>query len=160
MIETYKKDVFEILRKLNNLETAAERREAIVNLGEAQPIINDILAIQFNDCIREYIDFPDTPPPYTEAPDGQSATNLRKEYKKFSNFISHPGNRLPALRRETMFIQMLEGLNHEDAKIVANLFTTGEWEFRGINKLLVKKALPKLLDTPTWYKPRKGASNI
>ena len=45
-------------------------------------------------------------------------TTIRKEFKRFYNFIKGGNDTLPALRKETMFIQMLEGLHPLEAEIV------------------------------------------
>ena len=42
-------------------------------------------------------------------------TTIRKEFKRFYNFIKGGNDTLPALRKETMFIQMLEGLHPLEA---------------------------------------------
>ena len=45
-------------------------------------------------------------------------TTIRKEYKKFYNFIKGGNDKLRSLRRETMFIQILEGLHPLEAEIL------------------------------------------
>ena len=45
-------------------------------------------------------------------------TTIRKEYTKFFNFIKGGNDRLNGLRRETMFINILEGLHPLEAEIV------------------------------------------
>ena len=48
----------------------------------------------------------------------QGFTTLRREYKKLYNFIRGGNDQLNCLRRETMFIQILEGLHPLDAEIL------------------------------------------
>ena len=45
-------------------------------------------------------------------------TTIRKEYKKFYNFIKGGNDKLRSLRRETMFIQILEGLHPLEAELL------------------------------------------
>ncbi len=45
-------------------------------------------------------------------------TTIRKEYTKFYNFIKGGNDKLNGLRRETMFINILEGLHPLEAEIV------------------------------------------
>ena len=47
----------------------------------------------------------------------QGRTTIRAEFRKFYNFVKGGNDSLSMLRRETMFIQMLEGL-HPEAKIL------------------------------------------
>ena len=48
----------------------------------------------------------------------QGFTTLRREYKKLYNLIRGGNDQLNGLRRETMFIQILEGLHPLDAEIL------------------------------------------
>ena len=50
--------------------------------------------------------------------DGRGKTSLRREYQNLYHFVKGGNDSLTALRRETMFIQMLEGLHPEEAKIL------------------------------------------
>ena len=48
----------------------------------------------------------------------QGKASIRKEYTKFYNFIKGGNNSLSNLRRETMFINILEGLHPLEAEIL------------------------------------------
>tara|TARA_B100000427_G_C15510290_1_gene595848 strand:+ start:731 stop:1366 length:636 start_codon:yes stop_codon:yes gene_type:complete len=48
----------------------------------------------------------------------QGRTSIRKEYVKFYNFIKGGNDTLKALRRETMFIQILQGLHPLEAQLL------------------------------------------
>ena len=63
---------------------------------------------------------PDGEVPYNknEVPVGTDHTSLRREWKHLYNFVKGGNDSLNGLRRETMFIQMLEGLHPEEAKIL------------------------------------------
>lgn len=45
-------------------------------------------------------------------------TSLREEYTKFYNFIKGGNDSLSSIRRETIFIQLLEGLHPKEAEIL------------------------------------------
>ncbi|QGT54616.1 hypothetical protein b3_0381 [Synechococcus phage B3] len=53
-----------------------------------------------------------------DAVGGNQRTTLRTEYTKFHNFIQGGNNTLSTIRRETIFIQLLEGLHPKEAEIV------------------------------------------
>ena len=53
-----------------------------------------------------------------EVPVGTDHTSLRRECRQLYHFVKGGNDSLTALRRETMFIQMLEGLHPEEAKIL------------------------------------------
>ena len=48
----------------------------------------------------------------------QGRASIRKEYTKFYNFLKGGNNGLSSLRRETMFINILEGLHPLEAEIL------------------------------------------
>jgi len=48
----------------------------------------------------------------------QGKASIRKEYTKFYNFLKGGNNSLSSLRRETMFINILEGLHPLEAEIL------------------------------------------
>ena len=50
--------------------------------------------------------------------DGRGKTSLRREWGNLYHFVKGGNDSLSAIRRETMFVQMLEGLHPEEAKIV------------------------------------------
>lgn len=53
-----------------------------------------------------------------DAVGGNQKTSLRKEYEKFYNFVKGGNDSLSSIRRETMFIQLLEGLHPKEAQIL------------------------------------------
>ena len=48
----------------------------------------------------------------------QGQASIRKEYTKFYNFLKGGNDKLSSLRRETMFINILEGLHPLEAEIL------------------------------------------
>ena len=54
-----------------------------------------------------------------EVPVGTDHTSLRREYRNLYHFIKGGNDKLSSLRRETMFIQMLEGLHPQEAEIIS-----------------------------------------
>ena len=48
----------------------------------------------------------------------QGRSSIRAEFKRFYNFVKGGNDSLTSLRRETMFIQILEGLHPEEAKLL------------------------------------------
>ena len=48
----------------------------------------------------------------------QGRTTIRKEYQKFYNFVKGGNDGLSSLRRESMFINLLQGLHPLEAEIL------------------------------------------
>jgi|TARA_R110002012_G_scaffold32826_1_gene96490 hypothetical protein len=79
-----------------------------------------------------------------EAPLGTDHTSLRKEWKNLYHFVKGGNDSLSSLRRESMFIQLLEGLHPDEANIVC-LVKDGNLETKyKIKKDVVAKAYPDI----------------
>ena len=75
----------------------------------------------------------------------QGRSSIRKEYTKFYNFIKGGNDSLSSLRRETMFINVLEGLHPLEAEIVC-LVKDKKLETKyKITKEIVSEAYPDIL---------------
>ena len=71
-------------------------------------------------------------------------TTIRKEYTRFYNFCKGGNDQLKSLRRETMFINMLEGLHPLDAEILCLVKDKNLEEKYSINKEIVSEAYPDI----------------
>jgi len=72
-------------------------------------------------------------------------TTIRKEYQRFYNFCKGGNDQLKSLRRETMFIQMLEGLHPLDAEILCLVKDKKLEEKYKITKEIVSEAYPDII---------------
>ena len=75
---------------------------------------------------------------------GTDHTSLRREWKNLFHFIKGGNDSLSALRRETMFIQMLEGLHPEDAKIICLVKDKNLTETYDLTQDIVAAAFPDI----------------
>jgi hypothetical protein len=74
----------------------------------------------------------------------QGHTTIRKEFKRFYNFIKGGNDTLASLRRETMFIQMLEGLHPLEAEILCLVKDKKLQTKYKITKEIVTQAYPDI----------------
>jgi hypothetical protein len=75
----------------------------------------------------------------------QGFSSIRKEYSKFYNFIKGGNDSLSSLRRETMFINVLQGLHPLEAEILC-LVKDKQLETKyKITKELVAQAYPEIV---------------
>ena len=104
------------------LELASKQRSGAKKAEILQEYRNDaltaILIWNFDDSIISVLPPGDVPYKENEVPVGTDHTSLRREWKHLYNFVKGGNDTLNGLRRETMFIQMLEGLHPEEAKIL------------------------------------------
>ena len=76
----------------------------------------------------------------------QGKASIRKEYTKFYNFLKGGNNGLSSLRRETMFINILEGLHPLEAEILILTKDKRLTDKYKITKDVVSAAYPQI----TW----------
>ena len=75
----------------------------------------------------------------------QGRTTLRKEWTKLYNFVKGGNDQLNSLRRETMFIQILEGLHPLDAEILCLVKDKKLYDKYKITKANVAEAYPDIV---------------
>ena len=79
-----------------------------------------------------------------EAPLGTDHTSLRKAWRNLYHFVKGGNDSLSSLRRESMFIQLLEGLHPDEADIIC-LAKDGNLETKyKLKKEQVEKAFPDI----------------
>ena len=104
------------------LELASKQRSKAKKVEILQEYSSDALKTlfiwNFDDTVISLIPEGDVPYKENEVPVGTDHTSLRREYKHLYNFVKGGNDSLSSLRRETMFIQILEGLHPEEAKVL------------------------------------------
>lgn len=104
----------EILQKVSNAKTKAEKIK-ILQDNNSQTL-RSLLIWNFDESVQTLL--PEGEVPYTpnEAPAGTEHTLLEQESKRFYYFVANGNTNIPQMKRETMFIQMLEGLHRSELK--------------------------------------------
>ena len=74
----------------------------------------------------------------------QGQTTIRREFQNFYNFVKGGNDSLPSLRRETMFINILEGLHPLEAEIVCLVKDKRLEDKYKISKDVVSQAYPDI----------------
>ncbi len=89
---------------------------------------------------------PEGPVPYTpnEAPKGTEHQQLSTEYKRLYHFVKGGNDALKSLRRESMFIQLLEGLHADEASLICKVKDRRLEEDYKINFDIIKEAYPDI----------------
>tara|TARA_Y100000401_G_scaffold8878_1_gene6074 strand:- start:7145 stop:7621 length:477 start_codon:yes stop_codon:yes gene_type:complete len=104
------------------LELASKQRAKAKKVEILQQYENDALKTifiwNFDETVISVLPVGEVPFNKNEVPVGTDHTSLRREYKHLYNFVKGGNDGLSGLRRETMFIQMLEGLHPEEAEIL------------------------------------------
>ena len=108
--------VHEIFTQINNAKDKPKKIEVLKKYDS--PTIRQLLKAAFDPKIEW--DLPEGNPPYiaNEAPAGTEHTNLLSEARKLYHFVKGGDNTINRLKKETMFVQMLEGLQQKDAEVL------------------------------------------
>ena len=106
----------EILTKVNNAKMKDDKIKVLRD-NDSVPL-RQILKGAFDPKIEW--DLPEGTPPYkvNEAPAGTEHTSLLSEARKLYHFVKGGDNTINRLKKETMFVQMLEGLQQKDAEVL------------------------------------------
>ena len=78
------------------------------------------------------------------ASDNQGHTTIRRESKHFYNFVKGGNDMMSGIRRETMFINILEGLHPLEAEIIILVKDKKLSDVYKITKELVAEAYPDI----------------
>ena len=131
--------VSEILTKVNNAKDKT-KKIAVLKQYDSQAL-RQILKGAFDPKIEW--DLPEGTPPYmaNEAPTGTEHTTLLGEAKKLWRFVKGADKDTSKPQRETMFIQMLEALHQDDAKVlIATKDKVLHRSYKGLSSAVVKEA--------------------
>ena len=108
--------VHEILEEVSKQRSAAKKVEVL------QKYRNDglvsILIWNFDETVLSMLPEGEVPYNKNEVPVGTDHTSLRKEFRNLYHFVKGGNDKLSKTRRESMFIQMLEGLHPYEAEII------------------------------------------
>jgi len=134
------REVYEVVEMVANVNKLDERVKILQDNDSWA--IRDLISLSMNPKFVWLL--PDTPPPYTPAPEKSYPTSLLRENKKFKFFIKNLGyNDLSQMKRERIFISILEGIHPEDAKILIKVLKK-EQIGKGFTKTVIAKAFPDL----------------
>lgn len=131
--------VHEIFTKVNNAKDKPKKIEVLRQYD--QPYLRQLLKAAFYSKIEW--DLPEGTPPFiaNEAPVGTEHTLLKTEARRLFNFIKGGNNTLSKTRKETLFIQMLEGLHASEAKVLIDVKNKSlNKTYKGLTSDMVKEA--------------------
>ena len=135
--------ISEVLNKASKLRTKAEKMEYLRKMNH--PALRDVLRVAFDADVVSLL--PEGTPPYTrdDAPKGHEYLTLYRGHRRFKYFFKGPiANETHPLRRESMFVSMLESLNVHEAELLI-LAKDKKLKYKGITKKLIQDAFPNLI---------------
>ncbi len=131
----------EVLQKVSNAKTKKEKIKLLQEFNTQA--LRMLLIINFDDSVVSLLPPGDVPYTPNEAPEGTEHTVLEKEARILHHFFKG-GSNIKQVKREQMFVQMLEGLSAGEAEalILAKDKKIGKrWK---ITKACVSEAFPAI----------------
>ena len=131
--------ISEIFTKINNAKDKPKKIEVLRQYDT--PGMRMILKGAFDPKI--VWELPEGTPPYieNEAPAGTEHTYLEVEARRLYNFAKGGNNTINKIRKETLFIQMLEGLHASEAKVLIDVKNKSlNKTYKGLTSDMVKEA--------------------
>lgn len=132
----------ELLQHISELP-ASKRVDALREIGNLKPALQEALMLTYHNGIQ--FDLPPGVPPYRplDMPENWGYNRLPKELRKFKYFVK--GFNVTPLKRETIFIEMLESVSAEEAKLVL-MIKDKKLTYKGITKKVVMEAMPQIFN--------------
>ena len=130
------------------LELACKQRSKAKKVEILQEYRDDsitaVLIWNFDDTVESAIPAGQVPYKENEVPVGTDHTSLRREWRQLFHFVKGGNSTLSSLRRETMFIQMLEGLHPKEAEIICLVKDNKLTDVYKLTYDVVKEAYPDI----------------
>lgn len=134
--------ISEILYEISKIKDFETRKHALSTAKDNRVLLQVLNAV-FNPNVKFLL--PEGTPPYKPAEKSLDLqTSLYRESKKMFYFIDGLAPKIPQLKRETLFVQMLEVLDPDDAKLVIAM-KDKIMPYPGITYDLVYQTFPGML---------------
>jgi len=131
--------ISEILEKVSKSKTKKEKVKLLQEYNHNA--LRMVIKSSFDPKIEWQLPEGDVPYTRNDAPEGTEHTSLSYESRKLYHFIKGGNNQISQNKRETMFVQMLEGLHESEAAVlVAAKDKKLHQVYKGLSKNVVMEA--------------------
>lgn len=143
----------EIVKTVRELK-GSDEKVAFLKQNDSMPLRN-ILKLMYDKNMN--ILLPSTAPPYTPSEFPDTHGLLYREARKLKYFVEgFGGEKVDKLRRESLFIQMLEMVHKEDAELLC--FMIAQKPLKGLTAAVINEAFPEL-QVPVKGKKKEAAES-
>lgn len=133
--------VYQVLEKFAKAKTKEEKVQ-VLKRNETWAL-KDIIKGSMDKSIQFLI--PDGDPPYTPSEEHNAPSTLLRKHRDFKYIVKSPGaEKLPAFKRERIFLEILESIHPDDAELVVKMINK-KTPVKGLTKAIVEEAFPGLL---------------
>ena len=134
--------ISEVLQKVSNAKTKAAK----INLlrEHNSNALRKILIMNFDPSIESALPEGSVPYKPNEAPPGTEHSQLSTENRVLHYFVKGGADDLSSLKRETMFVGLLEGLHESEAEVVCLVKDKNLKKKYRITENVIKEAFPQI----------------
>ena len=134
-------NILETLELVGKAKTREEKRQLLTDRDNFAT--RALLQLNYHPDVKWHL--PPGKPPYTPGQVADSTPNsLHFEVKKLDYYVDPSPHDLPMLRRESMFVELLERVDPNDAKLITAV-KDRKLSYKGLSYKLVKDTWPDLL---------------
>jgi hypothetical protein len=133
--------IFQILEETSKLKSNEEKINFLRSSGS--PALHQILKYALDPSI--VWDLPEGAPPYTPCIYPAQEMRLLAETRRLYLFLKGGNPNLTKLKREALYIELLESIHPEDAKLLVSI-KDKKIPYKGITAKLIKEAFPGLIE--------------
>ena len=134
--------ISEVLQKVSNAKTKAEKIKLLRQYNT--PALRSVLIANYDESVVSLLPEGEVPYIPNDAPAGTEHTKLEHEYRKLYLFFKGGSNSLQQSKRESLFIQMLEGLHEDEAKVLCMIKDKTLGKKYKITRACVEEAFPSI----------------
>jgi len=135
-------ELYEILEHIDKVDKD-KRKDAIRHYVRQHTSFSDYLRCLLDDRIEFLL--PEGRPPYTPAHEAYYESSWHKKHLQLGYFVrGGKGEDMNPIKRESMFISLLEVINPEDAVLIADMISKKS-PYNWLTKELVEESVPNLI---------------
>jgi len=132
----------EILQKVSSAKTKKEKIDLLQEYNSQG--LRSLLIINFDDSLEFLLPEGEVPFTPNDAPAGTEHTRLTQEYKGLYRFFKGGDSTLKGMRREQLFVQLLEGLHADEANMLVSACNKDLQSKYRVTKAVVAEAFPSI----------------
>ena len=134
--------ITEILQKVSSAKTKKEKVDLLQEYNNNG--LRSILIINFDESLKFLLPEGEVPFNPNDAPAGTEHTRLTQEYRDLYRFFKGGDSSLKSMRRDQLFVQLLEGLHKDEAEMLVLACNKELQSKYRITKQAVSEAFPQI----------------
>ena len=132
----------EILQKVSSAKTKKEKIDLLQEYNSQG--LRSLLIINYDESLKFLLPEGDVPFTPNDAPAGTEHTRLAHEYKGLYRYFKGGDSSLKGMKREQLFVQLLEGLTEEEANLLVSACNKDIQSKYRVTKAVVAEAFPAI----------------